>query len=87
LRDEGRGLYDIVKRFGGHKDGSATDPGRLTNEDVSMEEEIEMDKKALNEICPACGEEIALINITSGVCGRGHVWGELIYARSIFAGL
>jgi hypothetical protein len=43
---------------------------------VPSEAEIMMQ---LIELCPACGVEVPLENITSAVCRNGHTWGAFFY--------
>ena len=58
LSEEGRNLSDLVQHL-------VVGTGPLTPFDVENQ---------LNEICPACGVQVALKDITMAVCDNGHSW-------------
>lgn len=63
LTEEGRNLSNLVQHL----------------ERPMMEEEEESPPfdiaSQLNEICPACGVQVRLQDITKAVCDNGHSWG------------
>ena len=63
LTEEGKNLSNLVQ----HSLGT----GLMTEED-SPPFDI---ASQLNEICPACGVQVPLRDITMAVCDNGHSWG------------
>ena len=58
LSEEGRNLSNLVQHL-------VVGTGSLTPFDIESQ---------LNEICPACGVQVPLKDITMAVCGNGHSW-------------
>ena len=58
LSEEGRNLSNLVQHL-------VVGAGPLTPFDIENQ---------LNEICPACGVQVPLKDITMAVCGNGHTW-------------
>lgn len=58
LSEEGRNLSNLVQHL-------LVGTGPLTPLDIENQ---------LNEICPACGIQVPLKDITMAVCGNGHSW-------------
>ena len=61
LSEEGRNLSNLVQHLVG--------TGTLTEESPSFDIASQ-----LNEVCPACGVQVPLKDITMAVCGNGHSW-------------
>ena len=58
LSEEGTKLSDLVRHL-------VVGTGPLTPFDIANQ---------LNEICPACGVQVPLKDITMAVCDNGHSW-------------
>jgi general transcription factor 3C polypeptide 4 len=58
LSEEGRNLSNLVQHL-------VVGTGPLTPFDIENQ---------LNEICPACGVQVPLKDITMAVCSNGHSW-------------
>lgn len=70
LTEEGKYLSNLVER----RLVGTTEP---LIEDSPPPFDIE---SQLNEICPACGVQVPLQDITMAVCGNGHSWGVCLYS-------
>ena len=69
LSEEGRNLSDLVKHL-------VVGTGRpLTSFDI---------ENHLNEICPACGVQVPLKDITMAVCDNGHSWRMSCFSDHFF---
>jgi general transcription factor 3C polypeptide 4 len=76
LSEEGRNLSNLVQHLVG--------TGSLMTKDL---ESPPFDiASQLNEICPACGVQVPLKDVTMAVCGNGHSWRTFLFPLSFFFG-
>ena len=61
LSEEGRNLSNLVQHLVG--------TGPLTEDSAPFDIASQ-----LNEVCPACGVQVPLKDITMAVCSNGHTW-------------
>lgn len=66
LTEEGRNLSNLVQHLVGIES--------LTDDSPSFDVAGQ-----LNEICPACGVQVPLKDITMAICDNGHSWGVSVF--------
>ena len=69
LSEEGRNLSNLVQHL------VVGGKGPLTPFDIANQ---------LNEICPACGVQVPLKDITMAICDNGHSWRVFLFFLIIF---